>query len=164
MIESRHFGLRVMRKPGSPAMRVIWLLGLLWSTTTVQADEVALNALLQNFLANVTAAETHDRFWAEDLIYTSSRGTRSTKAEVMAGFDAAPSADDVPGPSYAAEDVQIQVYGDMAIVAFRLVATPPGSSERQEYFNTGTFLFRNQEWRAVAWQATIIPGTIIRTQ
>jgi hypothetical protein len=27
-----------------------------------------------------------------------------------------------------------------------------------QYFNTGTFLKRDGEWRALAWQATVIPA------
>ena len=117
--------------------------------------------MLDEFLANVTKAETHDRFWAEDLIYTSSNGTRMIKADIMSGFSAA---DDeqggASGPVFSAEDVQIQVYGDTAIVAFRLVATPPAGAEEmgmQNYLNTGTFLKRGGIWQVVAWQATIIP-------
>ena len=66
--------------------------------------------------------------------------------------------------AYSAEDVQIQVYGDAAIVAFRMVATPVEGSETQEYLNTGTFMKRDGKWQVVAWQATIIPATIIPAQ
>jgi len=62
---------------------------------------------------------------------------------------------------FSAEDIQIHVYGDAAVVAFRLVATPPAGAEElgvQNYLNTGTFLKRNGIWQAVAWQATIVPG------
>lgn len=131
------------------------------------SDVDELTMLLNNFLANVTEAETHSRFWADDLIYTSSRGTRTTKTEIMAGF-AESGADDASdsdsGPEYAAENLQIQVYGDAAVVAFRLVATPGGGSARQEYLNTGTFLKREDQWQVVAWQATVIPATIIPAQ
>ncbi len=135
---------------------------LIASPSPVLAEAVAdLKQLLNQFLAGVTDADTHNRFWAEDLIYTSSRGTRTTKAEIMAGFDVTVVQADDGGPSYTAEDVQIQVYDDTAVVAFRLVATPPDGTQSQEYLNTGTFLRRDGKWQAVAWQATIIPGTII---
>jgi hypothetical protein len=65
------------------------------------------------------------------------------------------------GPVYTGEDIQIQIYGSTAVVAFRLVATPAGDSGDsvvQSYFNTGTFLKRNGMWRVVAWQATRIPA------
>lgn len=127
--------------------------------SATEADDLA--QLLDDFLAGVTQAETHDRFWADDLIYTSSRGTRSTKSDIMSGFvvpdDGATPA---PGPVFSAKDIQIHVYGQAAVVAFKLVATPPPGSEEmgvQNYFNTGTFLKRDGIWQAVAWQATIIP-------
>jgi len=128
-------------------------------------DAAALRQLLETFLANVDQAETHDRFWAEDLVYTSSNGTRRGKAEIMAGFknagDTAGDGADAPVVTYGAEDIRIREYGDTATVAFRLVAdtaatagTPPGHSE---YFNTGTFAKRDGRWQVVAWQATRIP-------
>ena len=61
--------------------------------------------------------------------------------------------------AYSAEDIRIQQYGHMAIVAFRLVgrrAAAPVAVDH--YLNTGTFLRRNGEWRAVAWQATRVPA------
>jgi hypothetical protein len=139
---------------------------LLLSVTGSAADSSDvedLTNMLNEFLANAGVAEVHERFWADDLIYTSSRGTRTTKAEIMAGFseaeDEESKEDDGAGPVYTAEDVQIQVYGDTAVVAFKLVATPPGNSVVLTYFNTGTFLKRNGLWQVVAWQATVIPVT-----
>jgi len=66
---------------------------------------------------------------------------------------------EAPGPVYTGADIQIQIYGSTAVVAFRLVATPAGDSGEsvvQSYFNTGTFLKRNGVWQVVAWQATRI--------
>ncbi len=135
-------------------------------------DAKELTQLLNNFLSGASRndAAIHDRFWAHDLIYTSATGTRRGKAELMAGVRSAPPQTAPPATIYSAEDVRIQQYGDTAIVAFRLVATPatatsapsgaaPGTSAPavQRFFNTGTFLRRNGEWRAVAWQATRIP-------
>lgn len=117
-----------------------------------------LTALLNEFLdgASVNDAEMHDRFWAEDLIYTSSSGSRTTKQEIMSGLDTSADPDDRQTPEYGADDVRIRVYDDAAVVAFRLTAGT--EDERMEYFNTGTFLKRDGEWRAVAWQATRIPA------
>lgn len=154
-----------MQKSRRSKLRVAtFSLMLLVSASVVADDAGDLQAMLDAFLSGVTEADTHDRFWAEDLIYTSSRGTRTTKADIMAGFAGAEEGSDAGGPEYSAEDVQIQVYGDTAIVAFRLVASPEGAMAQQEYLNTGTFLKRNNEWRVVAWQATIIPDTIIPAQ
>jgi len=139
------------------------LIGLFAGAPLVLADDKQdLTTMLHAFLAEVTKAETHNGFWANDLIYTSSRGTRTTKAKIMAGFSESYEIEsEEPGTIYTAEDIQIQVYGDAAIVAFRLVATPSKDSEApevQSYLNTGTFMRRDGVWQVVAWQATMILG------
>ena len=125
-------------------------------------DEDALDKLLNEFLwgASIGSRSAHERFWADDLIYTSSRGTRTNKAEILSGMQDAPDPDPDTEPAvvYTAEDVDIRVFDDSAVVAFRLVGTTSADGTRQEYFNTGTFLKRGDEWRVVAWQATIIPA------
>jgi len=128
--------------------------------TAPDADE--LTALLKEFLAGASRndAAIHDRFWAEDLIYTGSAGRRRGKTEVMRDVRSAPAPK--PGDAstvYAAEDIQIQQYGNTAIVAFRLVATTKkdGSSDATNYLNSGTFLKRNGKWQAVNWQSTKVP-------
>jgi hypothetical protein len=64
-------------------------------------------------------------------------------------------------PRYWAEDQQVMVMGDTAVVAFRLMAEIPGESgavpAQLQFFNTGTFRLRDGQWQAVAWQATKIP-------
>jgi len=123
-------------------------------------DSDALTALLQEFLAHAGEAAAHERFWAEELVYTSSAGERFGKAEILRGFDD-PATGDAPPVVYSAEDIRITQYGDTAVVAFRLVATPAAGDNAEpgvkHYFNTGTFVKRNGAWRAVAWQATRIP-------
>ena len=125
-------------------------------------DSATLTKLLQDFLAGAgkNDAAMHDRFWADELVYTSSGGHRMGKAEIMKEVraDGAPKADE-PLTVYTAEDIRIQQYGDTAVVAFRLVATidDKGKQTVNQYLNTGTFLKRNGEWRAVAWQATVLP-------
>jgi hypothetical protein len=118
--------------------------------------------MLDEFLANTATVAAHERFWADDLIYTSSSGTRTNKAEILQGMREAEAAtsdsDAEPTITYRAEDVRIQVYGPAAIVAFRLLAVlPGGESGNNQYLNTGTFVKRNDQWQAVAWQATRIP-------
>ncbi len=132
-----------------------WLaVSILCLALPVHAGDVEdLTALLENFLGDVDSRATHDRFWAEDLVYTSSAGLRFGKDQIMAGFD---EPGDTYTSTYGAKDVDIRVYDDMAIVAFRLVGAAP-DGETSEYFNTGTFALRDGEWRAVAWQATRIP-------
>jgi ketosteroid isomerase-like protein len=119
-------------------------------------DAAELTALLEYFLdgASRNDVAAHDRFWADELVYTRSAGVRTDKAEILA--DVKQGADPAEPPTrYSAEDVRIQQYGDTAIVAFRLVGEVGGEKpEKLRYLNTGTFLRRNGEWRAVAWQAT----------
>lgn len=121
-------------------------------------DAAELQALLEYFLAGASRNDVavHDRFWADELIYTRSAGVRTNKAEILAAVkEGADPAE--PPVRYSAEDVRIQQYGDTAIVAFRLVGKTGGEKpETLQYLNTGTFLKRNGEWRAIAWQATRI--------
>jgi ketosteroid isomerase-like protein len=123
-----------------------------------------LTKLLNDFLAgaSVNDAAMHDRFWAEDLIYTRSAGRRVTKAEIMKDVRSAPAPKpEDPKVVYTAEDIRIQQYGDTAVVAFRLVATTQtGENKEVQYLlNTGTFVKRNEKWQVVSWQATRIPRT-----
>ncbi len=137
-------------------------LALLPALASAEDAQSALAAMLDTFLAGASAGEpaAHERFWADDLVYTSSNGTRTNKAAILESARAgAATQPETPPVVYTAEDVDIRVYGDAAVVAFRLVATPNGDGDAkvQTYFNTGTFLERDGEWRAVAWQATRIP-------
>ena len=122
-------------------------------------DAPELTALLKNFLdgASRNDAAAHDRFWAEDLIYTTSSGRRKGKADIMRDLRSskARNAGD-PVTIYTAEDIRIQQYRDTAIVAFRLVGTTKkeGKTEVTNYLNTGTFLKRKGKWQVVSWQAT----------
>jgi ketosteroid isomerase-like protein len=123
------------------------------------ADEAELTRLLREFLAGASRndAAAHERFWAEDLIYTGSSGRRIGKADILADLRAPQG----PHPAesattYTAEDIRIQQYGDTAIVAFRLVGTNDSGGRTQvtRYLNTGTFLRRKGGWQVVSWQAT----------
>mgnify|MGYP006266429193 CR=1 FL=1 len=121
-----------------------------------QDSEQQLRSLVDEFLEKVDSKEMHDRFWAEDLIYTSSSGTRFGKSQIMSGFDEENTTDEA-GPSYSAEEVQVKLLsGKVAVVAFKLVAVDR-AGERTEYWNSGTFQWRDQSWKVVNWQATKIP-------
>ncbi len=118
-------------------------------------DAAELTALLKDFLAGASRndAAMHDRFWAEDLIYTGSSGKRIGKADIMKDVRAETTKEPKePATIYTAEDIRIQQYGDTAIVAFRLVGTT--GTEVANYLNSGTFLRRNGKWQVVNWQAT----------
>lgn len=131
------------------------------SYTQTSRDAVDLLNLLNEFLAGASRndAAVHDRFWADDLIYTRSAGVRTNKAELMKNLRSTPAPKPAdPKTVYSAEDIQIHQYGDAAVVAFRLVATTTKgtSTEISNYLNTGMFVRRNREWRAVAWQSTVM--------
>ena len=127
-------------------------------------DAAELTRLLKEFLAGASHndAAMHDRFWAEDLIYTGSSGRRIGKADIMRDVRSSPAPKPAdPVTTYSAEDIRIQQYGNTAIVAFRLIGTTEkdGKTQVAQYLNTGTFLKRNNIWQAVAWQATKIPSS-----
>ena len=130
---------------------------LLCSATSIAGDRDELTQMLNDFLANAGEAPAHERFWAEDLVYTSSRGTRTNKAEILATFAEPKNKSRRADPECWGEDVDIRMYGDAAVIAFRLVGKLSDEEEPQKYFNTGTFLKRDGVWKVVAWQATKIP-------
>ena len=116
-----------------------------------------LTELLRNFLDGASRNEVaaHERFWADELVYTSSAGERTSKPEILANLRETPETPEEP-LNYSAEDIRVRQHGDLAVVAFRLVGTPAGTAGKPplHYLNTGTFLRRDGEWRAIAWQAT----------
>ena len=129
---------------------------------TVTPDAAELTKLLNDFLAGASRndVQTHDAFWADDLIYTRSAGVRVNKAEVMRNARSAPAPKpDDPKTTYTAEDIRIQQYGSTAIVAFRLVSTTErdGTTYLANNLNSGTFLKRNGKWQVVNWQSTRMP-------
>ena len=130
---------------------------LLLTPTLVLADDKAeLTALLAEFLDGATRndAAIHNKYWADELIYTSSGGTRFGKAELMQGVTSRGmlKADEID-TVYSSEDVRIMQYGDTAVVAFVLVGRSGADTKR--YLNSGTFVRKNGQWQAVNWQATI---------
>jgi ketosteroid isomerase-like protein len=143
----------------------IWLLALSCDLHAQAAPDAGeLTKLLHDFLAGAGKNDVamHDRFWAEELVYTSALGRRKGKADIMRELRAEPTATPKPEEGttvYTAEEIRIQQYGETAIVAFRLVATTDkaGTKTVANYLNTGTFLKRNGKWQAVGWQATAMP-------
>src|SRR6186997_1144300 len=126
-------------------------------------DTTELTKLLNDFLAGASRNDVamHDRFWADDVIYTGSNGRRRVKSEIMRDVRSAPAPKlGDPVTVFTGEDVRIQQYGDTAIVAFRLVATTTHDAETEvaNYLNSGTFVKRAGKWQVVNWQATKMPG------
>lgn len=139
---------------------IVLALGVHAQTTSAAApDAPELTRLLNEFLAGASRndAAVHDRFWAEDVIYTGSGGRRRGKADVMRDVRAAPAPKPgEPTTTFTAEDIRIQQYGDTAVVAFRLIGTTErdGRTELAKLMNSGTFLKRKGKWQVVNWQST----------
>ena len=129
---------------------------LLTPTLALADDKAELTALLSEFLDGATRndAAIHNKYWADELIYTSSGGTRFGKAELMQGVTSRGmlKADEID-TVYSSEDVRIMQYGDTAVVAFVLVGRAGKDTKR--YLNSGTFVRKNGQWQAVNWQATV---------
>lgn len=135
------------------------------STATPVRAQVEVEKLLREFLAKVDSSAMHDRFWADDLVYTSAKGVVRGKAEILKSVREGekaekeaketkdPNAAPEPKVSYGAEDVRIRQYGNIATCAFRLVQHTEGKPDNF-FRNTGTFILRNGKWQVVAWQAT----------
>jgi hypothetical protein len=135
--------------------------------TALAADDAKrIETLLHRFLAGVSDHDrsVHEWFWSEELVYTASSGQRFGKAEILAPGEAGDDEGEPeagPSPQYRADDVDIRVYGETAVLAFRLIASVPaenvGAPTTMMYYNTGTLVKRDGDWSVVAWQATRIP-------
>ena len=128
------------------------------------SDASELTKLLNEFLAGASRNDpaAHERFWADDLIYTRSAGRRVTKADILRDVRSTPAPKPTdPKTVFTAEDIQIQQYGDTAILAFRLVSTTDsgGTKHVANNLNSGTFVKRNGKWQVVSWQSTRMART-----
>ena len=123
--------------------------------------EQEIRELLDNFLygASVGDMKAHDRFWAEDLIYTSSSGERYGKDLIMNGFEEGQTINEQPPVMYSAEDVVIRLYGNTAVLTFTLVADPQDDPNEPNsyYYNSGVLTRIGAQWKVINWQATAIP-------
>ncbi len=163
-----HMNPFVINRPGllhtlvAGLLSCVLLLPVAWAESTRPAADETLVALLDEFLAGASRNDVavHQRFWSDDLVYTSSTGERFGKAEIISSMQEA-GADETgePAMEYGREALLVRVYDDMAVITFRLVGTrhaEPPTVVR--FYNTGVFLLRDGEWRAIAWQATKIPA------
>ena len=151
-----------MKRVVSSAILLLMMSAGLFAQTAPDAAE--LTKLLNDFLAGASRNDVaiHERFWADDLIYTRSAGRRVNKAEVMHDVRSTPPPKPTdPKTVYTAEDIQIQQYGNTAVVAFRLVATTDIGGEKHiaNLLNSGTFVKRDGKWQVVNWQSTRMPRT-----
>ena len=146
------------------------VMGHMPRTPSPEQTRVDVAELLKDFLApgKNDKLETHERFWAEDLVYTTSGGIVKTKADIRKSFaeSALPAASKTnpaisPPPAtttYSAEDVLVRPYGEIAALTFRLVAKQAGG-EMTTYRNSATFIYRDGKWQAITWQATKVPAS-----
>lgn len=149
-----------MKRILSVTILVFTFVTVLHAQTAPEATD--LTKLLNGFLAGASRndAAAHDRFWAEDVIYTGSGGRRRGKTDIMRDIRSAPAPKPGdPTTTFTAEDVRVQQYGNTAIVAFRLVGTTVrgANTEVMNYLNSGTFVKRNNQWQVVNWQSTRVP-------
>ena len=127
------------------------------ASVLAQKDNVekVITKKLSNFLANVSNYDVHNNFWADDLVYTSSSGARHGKETIMNGLsrdDKNPLSGESP---YTAEDIEINVFENTAILTFTLVNS--SGDQISKFLNSGTFLYRNKDWKVACWQATKVP-------
>ncbi|RUO76738.1 nuclear transport factor 2 family protein [Pseudidiomarina taiwanensis] len=142
--------------------RLLFGLVLLLSGGVAVADDHDANsvtATIDHFLwgASINDASIHDAFWADELTYTSSSGTRFGKAQLMAGMADAKVLEPPLQAWYTAEDYEVKDLADgLKVVNFTLVAHDSSGSEttRTTFLNTGVMLFRDGRWQALNWNAT----------
>ncbi len=152
--------------------------------------EQEITSLLKEFLDKVDAVEMHDRFWAEDLIYTSGMGAVRTKADILKSMRAQQSGEganikietgagpNAPSPGapcggggtpviiiekdkYSAEDITVRSLGEVALLNFRLVQRLPNGTVNN-HRNSGTLVKRNGKWQVVNWQATRVADAPVK--
>lgn len=128
-----------------------------YSSKSFASDEKkVIQAQLEQFLSENNSRAIHQAFWAEELVYTSSSGKRFGKHDIMQSFeDESPNSSNKIKMDYSAKNVDIQLYQQTAVLTFTLVAKSP--DKVLNFLNTGTFIKREGQWQAVAWQATKVP-------
>lgn len=141
-------------------LKIFFIVLILPITAIAQGqEEEILESLLHEFLqgASENDINAHIRFWSDDLIYTSAAAERFGKEDILSSYEDTVEQPDSLLPDYYGDEIEIRVYGDTAIVAFRLNAEIPlesGGSEHFKYYNTGTFIKEMDEWKVVAWHVT----------
>ncbi|MGM0631166.1 MAG: nuclear transport factor 2 family protein [Pseudomonadota bacterium] len=134
---------------------------LLFSITSLAQESVekATTKAVKAFLygASINSPKAHDRFWAEELTYTSSSGNRFGKEHLMSGMEDAKAKDpEEVEVWYEAEDIEVKQFGDTVVFNFTLTAEEEGKVTKY-YYNTGVLIERDGRWQAVNWNATEVP-------
>lgn len=142
-------------------MRKLILLSLItlcsWTASAQTDRKQQLTETIEEFLygASINDPQAHAQFWANELTYTSSRGSRYDKNTLMSGLQGveAYNPDNVM-TWYGAEDIQIKPLGEAVIVNFTLTSTTEGEVT-DRFYNTGVFVHRDDRWQAINWNATV---------
>ena len=123
------------------------------ANASVQSE---VEARLNWFLSGVNDVEVHDQFWANDLIYTSSSGTRFGKSNIVDGMRNSAAPEEENSAWYGAENVTVRSLGEAVVLTFELTLYESAESTEptQRYFNTGVLIKQDGSWRATDWQAT----------
>ncbi len=109
-----------------------------------------------------------ERTTAETRVFVNEKGdiTRRTKAEVLAGLSKPPPVYEIPDeakPKQSVEDVSVQLYGEVAVVQYRLDIRMVLNQEPvlKQFRRTEVFNRKAGMWQSVAGQETVIPGEIV---
>ena len=153
----KYLDLRKTICAGVPVALVLLSLAPGASAQTLSPTASKLTSMLNEFLVAAGRSDraVFDRFFADDVVYTRSVGKTVNKSDIMQALGQR----EEGHSTYSADDIKILVYGNTAIVNFRLTANTEknGQTETAHYRNTATFLQRNGQWQVVAWQATKVP-------
>ena len=116
------------------------------------AVEQELRALMQTeYVAGMrNDVATINRIWADEYVSTGPKGTTTTKTQMLSYYKTAPLSQTKVGPM-AVSDVQVHVYGDVAVMTGRATGTlqngtPVGASLRF----TRVHVKRQGQWVVVA--------------
>lgn len=132
--------------------------------TKAERTQLEIVKLLNDFMEHVDESAMHDRFWAEDLIYTGSAGTVQSKADIMKSVresekkaaDGATGNTVIRRETYLALEPVVRLYGDtIAALTFRLVRHA-SDGKTIYYRNSGLLILRSGKWQVATWQATKI--------
>ncbi len=149
-----------MKSPLLACLVLVFTLSAHAADTGAPVSPVVIRELLTDFLTHNSDPARHEKFWADDLVYTSAMGVVRTKDVIMKSVheaaDKPATADAKPGPVYSAEDINIRPYNGFAALTFRLVARQPDGTT-DTYRNSGTLIFRDGRWQVITWQATKVP-------
>jgi ketosteroid isomerase-like protein len=120
------------------------------STTTAAQDIAALTALNQDYIASVQQGDVRrfDEILAADFLCSNPDGTLIDRAQFLAQ-----TARPVTITGLIAEDVQVRLFGDLALIHARTRYRTADGEERQGRY-TDAWARRDGKWLAIAAHVT----------